>query len=152
MKHKKTKRRYYSKRKLYIKRKTIRRRKGGVNNNEMNFEDRANALFGMTQFIIESIEQMRQEQPDIDEDFFINSIRALEPEADAIDAHFGNHEMEDMLNWRIEQIMEAFGLVVHNNNNNNTIITAPVYRYKNNRNNRNNRNINNSNNESMSVY
>ena len=128
------------KRKIH-KRKTIRRRRGGVNNNnENNFEERANILFGMTQFIIESIDGLRQENPNIDEDFFVNSIRALEPEADIIDAHFGNHEMEDMLNWRIEQIMEAFDLVV---NNNQTIVANM---------NMNNVNINSNANSVISVY
>jgi predicted lipid-binding transport protein (Tim44 family) len=132
--------------KKYVKRKTqYRRRRGGVNNNnEESFEARADNLIGITQFIIESIDQMREEDPNIDEEFFVNEIRAFEPEADAIDAHFGNHEMEDMLNLRIEQVMEAFDLIVHNNNNNNQTIVANM--------NMNNSHMNSNTNSVISVY
>ena len=55
-----------------------------------------------------------------DEMVFIDEIRAFEPEADLIDAHYGNHDMEDMLNQRMNDVMMFFGLVGINNNNNNT--------------------------------
>lgn len=125
-------------------RKTIRHRKGGRLNNNNNFEDRRDNLINTLQDIMDRAEQ-GQEQPNVDEMTFIDEIRAYENEADAIDAHFDNHDMQDMLNQRIEDVMHIFGLVNPNgnmniNNNNANTVTLPNHnRNRNNNNNNNNR-------------
>jgi hypothetical protein len=121
---------------------TVRRKKGGrlnqqnnqrINNNG-DFDDRRGDLINTLQDIMDRAEQGR-EQPNVNEMTFVDEIRTYEAEADAIDAHFSNHDMEDMLNQRIEDIMHIFGLV--NNHNNNETITLPNHNR-----NRNNNNLN----------
>ena len=133
--------RRHNKRKTIRRKKTIRRRRGGVNNQEninmlnAEFDNRRGNLINTIQDIIDRAEQER-EQPNVDVLDFVAEIRAFEQEADMIDAHFGNHDMENMLNQRIEDIMNIFGLINPNvnNHNNNETITLPNY----NRNNNNN--------------
>lgn len=96
----------------------IRRKKGGVNNDE--FIERRDNLINTLQDIMDSIDE-RVQAGNVDEMTFVDEIRAFEAEADIIDNHFGNHDMEDMLNQRIEDVMIIFGLINPNNNNNNTI-------------------------------
>lgn len=108
------------------KRLSIRRRKGGVNNNNEFIKRRTN-LINDIQNIMNSIEG-RIGTANVDEMTFVDEIRDFEPKADIIDAHFGNNDMEDMLNQDIEGVMIIFGLIHQNNNtilgNNNNVITV----------------------------
>jgi hypothetical protein len=134
--------RRHNKRKTIRRRKTAHRRRGGVNNNNNNAQfqlelvamiDRRDGLINDLQDIIDrAIES--QGQNNVNEMTFVDEIRAFEPEADMIDNFFNNHEIENMLNQRIEDIMNIFGLINLNNNNNETI-TLPNYNRNNNNNN-----------------
>jgi hypothetical protein len=112
----------------------IRRRKGGVNNNDNEFIERRAVLINTIRDIMDSIEE--RVQAGNDEMTFVDEIRAFEPEADLIDNHFGNNDMEDMLNGIIQEVMVIFGLVNpffnnNNNNNNNTISIVSARRIPN---------------------
>ena len=129
-------RRKQTKRKTSRRRRTIRRRKGGRNNQHNNeFDDRRANLINALQDIIDRAEQA-QGQQNANEMTFVDEIRAFEPEADEIDNYFGNNDMEEMLNQRIEDIMIIFGLANPNGNinnrNNNETITLPNYNHNNN--------------------
>ncbi len=92
------------------KRRTYRSKKGGVN----NFIQRRNNLRREIQSIINRARVIFHTNINADEMIFVNEIRLFEPEADLIDAHFHNHNMEDMLNRAIEEIMGIFGLIINN--------------------------------------
>jgi hypothetical protein len=148
----KTHRRQQTKRKTsrrrIHKRRTIRHRKGGrLNqpNNNNAFDDRRSNLINALQDIIDQAEQASQQQ-NVDAMTFVNEIRAYENEADAIDAHYNNNDMEDMLNQRIEDVMHIFGLINQNGNmnvnNNNNANTIPLPNYNRINNNNNNNRLN----------
>jgi hypothetical protein len=150
MKHRKThKRRPHSKRKTprrINKRKTIKRKKGGV-----SFETRRTTLLDtINQILIELHDNIEANGANnINEENFVDRIREFEPEADEIDAHFGNHQMEDRLNEVIEEVMGALNLINpnfnNNNNNNNSTVYIPSRRRHSMNNNNRNSNGNNSN-------
>ncbi len=115
MKNRKTyKRRQHSKKKSRNtnKHKTYRRR-GGV-----SFDERRTQLLdSINMIMIELYDQIQHNNVNnINDEDFINRIRALEAEADAIDANFGNHEMEDRLNEAIDEIVHVLYFVNENNN------------------------------------
>lgn len=123
------------------KRQIIRRRKGGVNNNNDEFIERRANLINTMQDIVNSIEE-RVQAGNVDEMTFVDEIRAFEPEADIIDNHFGNNDMEDMLNATIQEVMESFGLInPFFNNNNNTISIVSARREPNSNMSNNNNNM-----------
>lgn len=134
------------------KRKTIRRRKGGSNNNvnyNVQFQARRIRLMTNLQEVLEEMEgEINAGTNEINETTFVDRIREFEPEADEIDHYFGNHEMEELLNQTIDDIMERLGMLNNqvlnnNNNNNNTLSINSAYQINNNnKNNRNNKNNN----------
>lgn len=139
------KRKHNSRRKTSrrIKNTTRRHKRGGSNNVNTNdeFEERRINLINNLQNIIDSIEPRMRAQPLINITLFINEIREFEREADDIDHYFGNNDMEEMLNQRIEDIMAMWGYDMNinnnNNNNNNTLTIISNRRINNNKNNNN---------------
>jgi hypothetical protein len=139
-------------------RKVTRRRKGGVNNGNLNneFEDRRGDLVNQSQDIIDELQnEIRSILQQINETNYIDRLQNLLDEAEEIDQHFGGHEMEDMINQRLQDIHHILGLynpnpqpmaqpMIPNNNNNNSTVTLG---------NNMNMNMNNNNNKSViSVY
>ena len=153
---KKTKLRTVRKRKL---RRVTRRRKGGVNNGNLNnqFEDRRGELVNQSQNILDDLQnEIRNILQQIDIMIYVNRLQDLLDEAEQIDQHFGGHDMEDMINQRLQDVHQMLNL--HNpnpehmmlNNNNNTASTVTIRKGNNNMNNNNNNNNNNQN--MLSVY
>ena len=131
-------RRYKTYKKKHSQRKTRRKcrtlgKKGGVNNNNNNeFIERRNILINNLRDIFINIEINIESDNEM---IFIDEIRSFENEADSIDAHFGNNNMENILNQRIEDVMEIFNLINYNNNNNNNTMSIISARRESNNNN-----------------
>jgi hypothetical protein len=115
-----------------LKRRTQRKRGGNTVN---NFVARRSTLIDTIRLIVLRNLMIIQNDPTINEEIFVNEIRAFESEADAIDGHFRNHNMEDMLNNAINVLLHAMN---ERQNNNSTITNNSYDEYGNIENDRNN--------------
>lgn len=133
------------------KRHTRKRRIGGLNINNQ-FDDRRGDLINTLQDLIDNLqERINNGEEDIDEMEYIDQLQGhLMDEAVIIDTHYGNHDMEDIVNQRMQDVREILGLFnpegnMNIENNASTIIF-------NNRTNRNNNTNNNNTNNAISIY
>ena len=161
-------RKTYKRKRNLKKRRTARHlRRGGMNYSNFNqgngsfanahavhanqndeFDDRRIELINtLTDIIIRA-----ETTPNIGYVEFMTDIEALRQEALDIDAYFGNDDMEQLINQRIHDIIDIFGLennanfnMNNNNNNNATVRNNNARSIKSNNNNNNNNNKRNRN-------
>jgi hypothetical protein len=137
-----------SKKRHCTKRRVIRSKRGGANgNNNINMNDefevrvenivqRLRNIFNDAIIASERLNARRTDGIN-----FINRILNLENEADAIDAHYNNNILGNLLIEYVRIITNMFVNInnnMNNNNNNNTASTVSIRRKKVNGNNSNN--------------
>jgi hypothetical protein len=129
-----------------LKRKSTRRKINKKRGGNTSFEEKRALLIGNLQNYLDNLQERINGGEDLDEEDVSEEINSYMNEADEIDTHFGNHEMEDLINDTLDQAMEILNMIQTNNMN--EIMNILSINGNNQNNNQNNSNtiINNNNN------